>query len=119
MVAGFLAMNAALRFQIENCLRHAERFMDSPREVIMDARRNGGSPAGMIDAVAYGLEVINPQLAAQLVIVAAEIEGIARADTAEKGWPYRAEGVADWTQNLRTMIETIRADLDHPTIRPI
>ena len=112
MVAGFSATNAALRFQIENCLRHAERFMDSPREVIMDARRNGGSPAGMIGAVAYGLEVIHPQLAAQLVIVAAEIEGIARADTAEKGWPYRAEG-------LRTMIETIRADLDHPTTRPI
>jgi hypothetical protein len=119
MVAGFSATNAALRFQIENCLRHAERFMDSPREVIMDARRNGGSPAGMIGAVAYGLEVIHPQLAAQLVIVAAEIEGIARADTAEKGWPYRAEGVTDWTQNLRTMIETIRADLDHPTTRPI
>ena len=84
----------------------------------MDARRSGGSPAGMIGAVAYGLEGINPQLAAQLDIVAAEIEGIAKADTAEQEWPYRAEGVADWTHNLRTMIDAIRADLDHPTSRP-
>jgi hypothetical protein len=119
MVAEFTAVNAALRFQIDNCLRHAERFMEDPREVIMDARRNGGSPAGMIGAVAYGLQGINPQMAAQLVTVAEEIEGIAKADTAEQGWPYRAEGVADWTHNLRTMIEAIRADIDHPTSRPI
>ena len=33
MVAGFSAVNAALRFQIENCLRDAERFMENPREV--------------------------------------------------------------------------------------
>jgi len=97
MVAGFSAVNAALRFQIDNCLRHAERFMENPRAAIMDARRHGDSPAGMIGAVAYGLEGINPQLAAQLDIVAAEIEGIAAADTAEKGWPYRADGVTDWT----------------------
>jgi hypothetical protein len=119
MVAEFLAVNAALRFQIDNCLRHAEQFIENPRAVIMDARRKGGSPAGMIGAVAYGLEGINPQLAAQLNIVAAEIEGIAITDTAERGWPYRAEGVADWTHNLRTMIEAIRADLDHPTSRPV
>jgi glutamate synthase domain-containing protein 3 len=119
MVAEFSAVNAALRFQIDNCLRHAERFMESPRVVIMEARRNGGSPAGMIGAVAYGLETINPQLASQLDIIAAEIEGIATTDTAEKGWPYRAEGIADWTHNLRTMIEAIRADLDHPTARPV
>jgi hypothetical protein len=118
MVAGFSAVNAALRFQIENCLCHAERFMENPRAVIMAARRNGDSPAGMIGAVAYGLDGINPQLAAQLVMVAEEIEGIALADAAEQGWPYRAEGVADWTQNLRTMIEAIRSDLDHPTPRP-
>jgi hypothetical protein len=52
MVAGFSAVNAALRFQIDNCLRHAERFMENPRAVIMDARRHGDSPAGMIGAVA-------------------------------------------------------------------
>jgi hypothetical protein len=119
MVAGFLAVKGALRFQIDNCLRHAERFMENPRAVIMEARRNGGSPAGMIGAVAYGLESINPQLASQLDIIAAEIEGIAATDTAEKGWPYRAEGIADWTQNLRVMIESVRADLDYPTSRPI
>jgi hypothetical protein len=119
MVAGFSAVNAALRFQIDNCLRHAEQFMENPRAVIMDARRHGGSPAGMIGAVAYGLEGINPHLAAQLNIVAAEIEGIATTDTAGRGWPYRAEGIADWTHNLRTMVEAIRADLDHPTSRPI
>jgi hypothetical protein len=119
MVAEFSAVSAALRFQIDNCLRHAEQFMENPRAVIMETRRNGGSPAGMIGAVAYGLNGINPQLAAQLDIVVAEIEGIAAADTAEKGWPYRAEGVADWTQNLRTMIEAIRADLDYPTSRRI
>jgi hypothetical protein len=61
MVAGFSAVNAALRFQIDNCLRHAERFMENPRAVIMDARRHGDSPAGMIGAVAYGLEGINHQ----------------------------------------------------------
>jgi hypothetical protein len=115
MVAEFKAVNAVLRFQIDNCLRHAERFMENPREVIMDARRHGGSPAAMIGAVAYGLENIYPQLAAQLIIVAEEIEGIAKADATEQGWPYRAEGVADWTQNLRSMIETIRTDLDHST----
>jgi hypothetical protein len=93
--------------------------MENPRAVIMDARRHGVSRAGMIGAVAYGLEGINPQLAAQLDIVAAEIEGIAAADTAEKGWPYRAEGVTDWTHSLRSMIEAIRADMDHPTSRPI
>ena len=52
MVAGFSAVNAALRFQIDNCLRHAEQFMENPRALIMDARRHGGSPAGMIGAVA-------------------------------------------------------------------
>jgi hypothetical protein len=119
MIAEFLAVNAALRFQIDNCLRHTERFMENPREVIMDARRNGGSPAGMIGAVAYGLEGINPKLAAQLVIVAEEIDGIAIADTSEQGWPYRAEGVADWAHNLLIMIEAIRADLDQPTSRSI
>ena len=112
-------MNAALRFQIDNCLSHAERFMENPRAVIMEARRNGGSPAGMISAVAYGLESINPQLASQLDIIAAEIEGIAATDTAERRWPYRAEGIADWTHNLRTMIEAIRTDLDQPTFRPV
>jgi hypothetical protein len=119
MVSEFSAVNAVLRFQIENCLRHAERFMESPRAVIMEARRNAGSPAGMIGAVAYGLESITPQLASQLAIIAEEIEGIAATDTAEKGWPYRAEGLADWTQNLRSMIDAVRADLDHPTSRPI
>src|ERR1700722_8145885 len=119
LLPGFSAVNAALRFQIYNCLRHAERFMENPRAVIMETRRNGASPAGMIGAVAYGLESINPQLASQPYIIAAEIEGIAATDTAEKGWPYRAEGIADWTHNLRTMIEAIRADLDHPTSRPV
>jgi hypothetical protein len=97
MVAEFLAVNAALRFRIDNCLRHAEQFMEDPRAVILEARRRGGSPAGMISAVAHGLKGISPAPAAQLDIIAAEIEGIAEADTAEKGWPYRAEGVADWT----------------------
>jgi|HubBroStandDraft_5_1064220.scaffolds.fasta_scaffold245440_1 hypothetical protein len=119
MVAEFLAVNAALRFQIDNCLRYAEQFAQNPRAVILEARRTGGSPAGMISAVAYGLEGINPSLAAQLGIIAAEIEGIAAADTAEKGWPYRAEGVADWAHNLRTMVEAVREDLENPPSRPI
>jgi hypothetical protein len=117
MVAEFSAVNAALRFQIDNCLHHAERFMENPRAVMMETRRNGSSPAGMIGAVAYGLESINPQLASQLDVIVAEIEGIAKTDAAEKGWPYRAEGIADWTHSLRTMIDAIREDLDHLTLR--
>jgi hypothetical protein len=38
--------------------------MESPRAVIMEARRNGGSPAGMIVAVAYGVETARKTITA-------------------------------------------------------
>jgi hypothetical protein len=101
-------ISSALRQQVENCLGRANGFVKHPQLTIAEAKSNGGSPSGMIGSVAFGLEGVNPSLAAKLKAIAEEIDAVAQAYEADRLSPPAWPGsIPDRLRHLREMIATV------------